>query len=103
MCASNNEKMLLQLRQQPSEVSVHSAAIIEKIIKKYLDPEAFCCIQGAVPETTALLRLRWDHIVYTGNGGVARLVMKAAANHLTPCTLELGGKVRTGGRRKMLL
>ena len=49
-------------------------------------------VQGAVPETTALLKLRYDHIVYTGNGAVAQIVMEAAAKHLTPTTLELGGK-----------
>jgi aldehyde dehydrogenase (NAD+) len=45
-----------------------------------------------VPETTALLELPWDHILYTGGGNVGRIVMAAAAKHLTPVTLELGGK-----------
>ena len=45
-----------------------------------------------MPETTALLAERWDHIFYTGNGTVGRVVMEAAAKHLTPVTLELGGK-----------
>jgi len=49
-------------------------------------------VQGSVAETTALLSLRWDHIFYTGNANVGRIVMKAAAEHLTPVTLELGGK-----------
>jgi len=43
-------------------------------------------------ETTALLKEQWDHIFYTGNGAVGRIVLKAAAEHLTPVTLELGGK-----------
>ena len=43
-------------------------------------------------ETTALLEQRWDHILYTGNGTVGRIVAEAAAKHLTPVTLELGGK-----------
>ena len=43
-------------------------------------------------QVTALLELRWDHIMYTGNGSVGRIVMSAAAKHLTPVTLELGGK-----------
>ena len=47
---------------------------------------------GAVDETTALLEQRFDHIFYTGNGAVGRVVMAAAAKHLTPVTLELGGK-----------
>jgi aldehyde dehydrogenase (NAD+) len=52
-------------------------------------------IEGGVPETTALLEERWDHIFYTGNGTVGRVVMAAAAKHLTPVTLELGGKSPT--------
>ena len=49
-------------------------------------------MQGGVAETTELLAQRFDHILYTGNGNVARIVMRAAAEHLTPVTLELGGK-----------
>jgi aldehyde dehydrogenase (NAD+) len=49
-------------------------------------------VTGAVDETTALLEQRFDHIFYTGNGKVGRVVMRAAAEHLTPVTLELGGK-----------
>jgi aldehyde dehydrogenase (NAD+) len=49
-------------------------------------------VEGGVPETTALLAEQWDHIFYTGNGTVGRVVMEAAAKHLTPVTLELGGK-----------
>ena len=48
--------------------------------------------EGGVPETTELLQQKWDHIFYTGNGTVGRIVMEAAAKHLTPVTLELGGK-----------
>lgn len=77
---------------KPSEVCTASAIVTEKIITKYLDNECVKVVQGAVPETTALLRLRWDHILYTGNGGVGRIVATAAAKHLTPVTLELGGK-----------
>mgnify|MGYP001820907117 FL=1 len=49
-------------------------------------------VEGAIPETTALLELPFDHILYTGNGNVARIIMAAAAKNLTPVTLELGGK-----------
>jgi aldehyde dehydrogenase (NAD+) len=49
-------------------------------------------VEGGVPETTALLEQRFDHILYTGNGTVGRIVMSAAVRHLTPVTLELGGK-----------
>ena len=49
-------------------------------------------VEGAVPETTALLKERWDHIMYTGSSVVGKIVYRAASEHLTPCTLELGGK-----------
>jgi aldehyde dehydrogenase (NAD+) len=49
-------------------------------------------VEGGVAEATALLDQAWDHIFYTGNGTVGRVVMAAAAKHLTPVTLELGGK-----------
>ena len=59
---------------------------------RYLDPECVALVEGGVPETTALLAERFDHIFYTGGGAVGRVVMEAAAKHLTPVTLELGGK-----------
>ena len=59
---------------------------------EYLDPSAIALVEGGVPETTELLAERFDHIFYTGNGSVGRVVMAAAARHLTPVTLELGGK-----------
>jgi acyl-CoA reductase-like NAD-dependent aldehyde dehydrogenase len=77
---------------KPSEVSTHSAALLGKLIPKYLDKECYAVVQGAVEETTELLNQEWDHIFYTGNGAVARVVMAAAAKHLTSVTLELGGK-----------
>lgn len=49
-------------------------------------------VTGGVPETTELLTQRFDHILYTGNSAVGKIVMAAAAKHLTPVTLELGGK-----------
>lgn len=77
---------------KPSEVSAHSSAALARLLPRYLDPECFAVIEGGVDETTALLRERFDHILYTGNGTVAKVVMEAAARHLTPVTLELGGK-----------
>jgi acyl-CoA reductase-like NAD-dependent aldehyde dehydrogenase len=77
---------------KPSEMSVHCSAVLAELIPKYLDPDCVKVELGAVAETTALLRERWDHILYTGNGAVGRVVLTAAAKHLTPCTLELGGK-----------
>jgi aldehyde dehydrogenase (NAD+) len=77
---------------KPSELSMNSAPLIERIVMDYLDPDCVKVVQGAVAETSALLEQRWDHIFYTGNGVVGRIVMQAAAKHLTPMTLELGGK-----------
>ena len=49
-------------------------------------------MQGAVPETTALLDQKWDLIFFTGSPPVGKIIHQAAAKHLTPCVLELGGK-----------
>lgn len=54
--------------------------------------ELYPVVTGGVPETQELLRQRFDHIFYTGNSVVGKLIMEAAAKHLTPVTLELGGK-----------
>jgi len=77
---------------KPSEVTAHTSERLARLVPRYLDSDAIALVEGGVEETTALLRERWDHIFYTGNGTVARVVMEAAARHLTPVTLELGGK-----------
>jgi len=77
---------------KPSEVAPATSALIAKLVAKYLDADAIRVIEGGVPETTELLANRFDTIFYTGNGAVGRIVMQAAAKHLTPVTLELGGK-----------
>jgi aldehyde dehydrogenase (NAD+) len=77
---------------KPSEVTAHTSAVLAELLPKYLDTDAIALVEGGVPETSALLEQRFDHIMYTGNGNVAKVVMAAAAKHLTPVTLELGGK-----------
>ncbi|CAL9357684.1 aldehyde dehydrogenase family protein [Streptomyces sp. enrichment culture] len=77
---------------KPSELAPATSAVLARLIPAYLDTEAVAVVEGGVPETTALLAERFDHIFYTGNGTVGRIVMRAAAEHLTPVTLELGGK-----------
>lgn len=57
-----------------------------------MDTSCYRIVNGGVEETTALLQYQFDHIFYTGNNAVAKIVMAAAAKHLTPVTLELGGK-----------
>lgn len=77
---------------KPSEITPATSRLIARLIPQYLDTGAVAVVEGGVPETTALLAQRYDHIFYTGNGAVGRIVMRAAAEHLTPVTLELGGK-----------
>jgi aldehyde dehydrogenase (NAD+) len=80
---------------KPSEIAPHTSTVITELIHRYLDPDAVQVIEGGVAETTELLAQRFDHIFYTGNGRIGRVVMEAAAKHLTPVTLELGGKSPT--------
>ena len=77
---------------KPSELAPATSDVIARRVPEYLDSDCVKIVEGAVPETTALLELPWDHILYTGGGNVGRIVMAAAAKHLTPVTLELGGK-----------
>lgn len=77
---------------KPSEVSAATSKVLAELTPKYMDSSAITLVEGGVPETTELLAQQFDHIFYTGNGTVGRIVMAAAAQHLTPVTLELGGK-----------
>ena len=77
---------------KPSELAPATSAAMARLVAKYLDPDAVAIVEGAAEETQALLVERFDHIFYTGGPNVARIVMEAAAKHLTPVTLELGGK-----------
>ena len=77
---------------KPSEIAPATSATIARLVPQYLDTDAVRVVEGGVPETTRLLARRFDHIFYTGNSTVARVVMQAASAHLTPVTLELGGK-----------
>ena len=77
---------------KPSEVSAATSNLFARLIPRYFDASAMRVVEGGVLETSALLEQRFDHIFYTGNGAVGRVVMAAAAKHLTPVTLELGGK-----------
>jgi len=77
---------------KPSEVSAATSQALGRLVPRYLDSSAIALVEGGVEETTELLEQRFDHIFYTGNGTVGRIVMAAAVKHLTPVTLELGGK-----------
>ena len=80
---------------KPSEVSPKTAEALEQLIPKYLDNDCYRVVVGGVTETTELLEQKFDKIFYTGSGNVGRIVMAAAAKHLTPVALELGGKSPT--------
>jgi aldehyde dehydrogenase (NAD+) len=80
---------------KPSEITSHTSAAIARLVPRYLDERAVAIVEGDVPVVTSLLEQRWDHIFYTGNGTIGRVIMEAAAKHLTPVVLELGGKSPT--------
>ncbi len=69
---------------KPSELAPETSKAVARLVPQYLDGDCIRVVEGAVPETTALLELPWDHILYTGSGHVGRIVMAAAAKHLTP-------------------
>lgn len=77
---------------KPSEVTNASETLITEMIKRYMDPLAVQVITGGVKETTFVLEHKFDHIFYTGSNKVAPIIMAAAAQHLTPTVLELGGQ-----------
>ena len=77
---------------KPSDLAPATSALIAKLLPKYLDMNAVAIIEGGKEETTELLTLNFDKIFFTGGEYVGKIVMKAAAKHLTPVTLELGGK-----------
>ncbi|ORY63052.1 aldehyde dehydrogenase [Pseudomassariella vexata] len=77
---------------KPSESAPATAMVLKELVEKYLDPTAYATVNGAVPETTALLNEKWDKIFYTGGERVAKIICKKAAETLTPVCLELGGR-----------
>ncbi|XP_047046611.1 aldehyde dehydrogenase family 3 member H1-like [Lolium rigidum] len=77
---------------KPSEIAPATSSLFAKLLPEYVDGSCIKVVEGGINETTSLLEQKWDKIFYTGNGYVARIVMAAAAKHLTPVALELGGK-----------
>ncbi len=77
---------------KPSELAAATSSLIAELVPQYLDERVVAVVEGAVEQSTAVLAEQFDHILYTGGGSVAKVVMRAAAEHLTPVTLELGGK-----------
>lgn len=77
---------------KPSELPTNTAAAMSKIVKENFDPAFFTVVEGGVEETQELLKQKFDKIFFTGSTKVGKIVYKAAAENLTPVTLELGGK-----------
>lgn len=80
---------------KPSELPVKTSEIMAKLINENFPTEYFHVVQGGVKETTELLEYRFDKIFFTGSIPVGKTIYQAAAKHLTPVTLELGGKSPT--------
>lgn len=77
---------------KPSEISSHTAAVLQNVINNTFPKEYLHVVPGAARETQSLLDLPVDYIFFTGSVPVGKAVMAAAAKNLTPLTLELGGK-----------
>lgn len=77
---------------KPSELPVGTSHIMAELVNENFDPSFFKVVEGSITETEELLKQRFDKIFFTGSVNVGRIVYQAAAKHLTPVTLELGGK-----------
>ena len=77
---------------KPSELTPNTSAITKEIIESVFSKEHVAIVEGGVDVSEELLNQRWDYIFFTGSVPVGKIVAKAAAEHLTPVTLELGGK-----------
>lgn len=77
---------------KPSAYSPHTSSVLEKLLTQYFDPRLIAVVTGGREENQQLLDEQFDHIFFTGSQRVGKEVMRKAAAHLTPVTLELGGK-----------
>ncbi|CAD5230928.1 unnamed protein product [Bursaphelenchus xylophilus] len=77
---------------KPSEMAAATEKLFVELFPKYFDERVIKVVTGGKEEMGEILKLRFDHIFFTGSTSVGRIVMKAAAENLTPVTLELGGK-----------
>lgn len=80
---------------KPSENTPNASAIMHKIISEVFDPSEVALVQGGIETSKSLLSLPFNHIFFTGAPAIGKIVMAAAAKHLTSVTLELGGKSPT--------
>ena len=77
---------------KPSELTPETSRVLSQLLRTNLDSEAVAVLEGGVDVSTTLLEQRFDHIFFTGSTAVGKVVARAAAEHLTPTVLELGGK-----------
>lgn len=77
---------------KPSELTPNTSSLISKIVRETFDPKHVIAVLGDARLSQELLTKRWDYIFFTGSVAVGKIVYKAAAENLTPVTLELGGK-----------
>jgi len=77
---------------KPSEMTPETSRALARLVERTFSPEYCALVEGGVEKASALLAQRFDHIFFTGSTQVGRVVLRAAAEHLTPVTLELGGK-----------
>jgi aldehyde dehydrogenase (NAD+) len=77
---------------KPSELAPHTSRVMAELITETFEPAFVAAVEGGVETSQRLLAEKWDHIFFTGGSAIGRVVMEAAAKHLTPVTLELGGK-----------
>jgi aldehyde dehydrogenase (NAD+) len=77
---------------KPSEIAANTSKVVVNIIQETFDPAYVAAVEGGVETSQALLAQKFDHIFFTGGTKIGQIVMEAAAKHLTPVTLELGGK-----------
>lgn len=80
---------------KPSEQTPHISNLMAKMISEIFNENEIAMVQGGIPTSTALLNLPFNHIFFTGAPSIGKIVMAAAAKHLTSVTLELGGKSPT--------
>jgi aldehyde dehydrogenase (NAD+) len=77
---------------KPSEMAPETSRVMEKVFRENFDPGFIAVVNGGPDIARRLLQERYDHIFYTGSSRIGKVVMEAASHHLTPVTLELGGK-----------
>ena len=89
LCAGNTAVI------KPSEISPATSNVMRDMLADIFPPDYVTCVEGGVLETTELLKERFDYLLFTGGTEIGRIIYQAAAKHLTPVTLELGGKSPT--------